>query len=207
MDLRQQVRPAAFQLRRQTQSSVPLQLRDARKKQAAANVQMEKEFYGDEGPMDDDDTFDGISADPEPQEEEYEGEELISRVVVEEFRLSGDEDDPSPDRDEDDGDGDETLDLDGPNANMFAAIAPSRVKKLQERESAAKVKPEIATKHDSPVKKPAKRFTYESKAARRAEATKQKARRMEKAESGRSRTGGKTVRGAKASGKKRGGKR
>ena len=205
MDLRQQVRPAAFQLRRQTQSSVPLQLRDERKKQAAANVQMEKDFYGDEGPMDDE-TFDGISGDPEPQEEEYEGEELISRVVVEEFRLSGDEDDPSPDRDEDE-DGDETLDLDGPNANMFAAIAPSRVRKLQEREAAAKVKPGIATKHDSPVKKPAKRFTYESKAARRAEATKQKARRMEKAESGRSRTGGKTGRGAKASGKKRGGKR
>lgn len=160
---------------------------------------MEKQFYGDEGPLDADETFEGIETDPEPQEEEYEGDELVSRVVVEEFRLS-DDDDPSPD-------GDETLDLDGPNANMFAAIAPARIKRVKEREAAAKAKPGIATKNDSLAKKPAKRFTYETKAARKAEAVKQKARRMEKAESARSRSGGKTGRGAKASGKKRGGKR
>ena len=166
---------------------------------------MEKQYYGDEGAVADE-TFEGIETDPEPQEEEYEGEELISRVVVEEFRLSGDEDDPSPDIDAEDGD--ETLDLDGPN--MFAAIAPSRIRRVKEREqaaAAAKPKPGIATKNDSPVEKPTKRFTYESKAARKAEAMKQKARRLEKAESGRSRNAGKTGRGAKVSGKKRGGKR
>lgn len=184
------------------------QLRDARKKKAAENVELEKQIYGDERAADE--TFDGFTSEPEPQEEAYEGEELVSRVVVEDFRLSDDEgDDPSPDKDED---MDETLDLDGPNANMFAAIAPSRIKRLQERGAAAKLasakpKPGVATKNDSPAKKPAKRFTYESKAARKAEALKQKARRMEKAESAKSRKGGKTGRGAKATGRKRGGKR
>ena len=236
---------------------------------------MAQEFYGGDEAQglaaagsDDEDM--GVA---EPQEEEYSNDEMTTRVVVEEFRLSDDEAGPSTGRtlaaqrasdNDDDEDEDDAIDLDGPNSNMFAIIAPSRVKKQQDREKrkqsagsslsaaarasgkgkgtsrsklpsassiplpgepspserdgdaagaagpASFMGTSFVTPNDSPEKRPAKRFTYETKAARKVEAAKQKVRRIEKAEAARSKSGGfagKTGRGAKATGKKRTGKR
>lgn len=211
------------------------QIREARKEQAAANVAMAKQYYGeadeDEEPEAGTSDLGDDVEDREPQEQEFENEEMTSRVVIQEMRLSDDEDGEdyagwengnSHAEDEDD---DEDAPMDSASSNMFALLAPSRVKatKTKQGDKASRKKvtaasarsivddqsaptPTFATNNDSPEKKPAKRFTYETKAARRAESLKQKVRRIEKAEGARSRSGGKTGRGAKAGGKRKGGK-
>ena len=141
--------------------------------------------------MDGADDMDGADTEGDEQaeadEREYSNDEMTSRVVIEDLRLSGGDDD----------------DDDGPNTNMFAVLASSRTANATEKSQ----KPGFATPNDSHVKPAAKRFTYENKAARRAESLKQKSRRMEKADASKSRRGGKTGRGVKISAKKRGGKR
>jgi len=212
------------------------QIRDARKEQAAANIAQAREYYGDDaedgaleagasGSAEDDDD------DDEPQEQAFENDEMTSRVVIQDMRLSDDENDApaAVEAEQEEDDDDEEVDMDSASANMFALIAPSRVKAKAQKEkeadgkakkrftaasarsivdddSSASKAPTFATPNDSPQKKPAKRFTYETKAARRAESAKQKVRRMEKAEGSRSRSGGKTGRGGKAGVKRKSGK-
>lgn len=165
---------------------VHLQLRDARRERAANNVQMAKDYYGGtEGAIEtlnDDDEIDGPQASTSaiPKEQEFADEELVSRVVIEEMHLNGEEDDDDADEEDDE-------------ENMFAAIAPSAIKatRQKQREVEQQQQKSRLKAKDAPAKRPPKRFTYETKAARKAEALKQKKRRAEKADPNRRKQRGK----------------
>lgn len=183
--------------------------------------------------------FDMDNNDIDPEEQEYSNDEMTTRVVIEEFRLSDDEVDEQAEnrsnayarqrawRNEHDtveqSDGEDTaaagpssrqMDDRDRNINVFSILPHSKAARTASQgtsssRSKAKSKADsFATPNDTPEKKkkPTKRFTYETKAARRAESLKQKTRRKEKAESSRSGSAGKTGRGLKSSSKK-GGKR
>lgn len=205
-----------------------MQLRDTRKKQAAANVQAATEFYGG-APLDPKQLMGDNDVEAEAQEQEYSGDEIVSHVIIEEFRPSDDDeedlvnnrkfgnkssslrhqqqqDDEYDEHDDemmgendeeeydgfgkaDDGwnnwqerskpSGSGMVDEDR-NTNIFGILPSSKPRK-------APIRPqdEFDSLVKVPEKKPSKKFTYETKAARRATTDKQKARRSEKSQLGR----------------------
>lgn len=192
-----------------------LQLRDARRKRAADNVEMDRQYYG--AGDDDADHNADIGSDPEAgpsstqraEEKEFSDDDLVTRVVVEDMDVAHEEPTHVKSR-HIAGDNEEDENMDEDAENMFAVLAPSRIKREQAKQQDAARKAEreqkrkepFATPNDTPVKAPVKRFTYETKAARRAEALKQKVRRIEKAEAGRGRSTGGSTKGKGSASKK-----
>ncbi|KAK9895746.1 hypothetical protein P389DRAFT_195878 [Cystobasidium minutum MCA 4210] len=208
------------------------QLRDTRKKQAQENVEAATQFYGG-APLDPKALMGDNESEPEePQEQEYSGDEIVSHVIIEDFRPSDDEDDHNfgksslhesrrhhhkqqnnDNADEDalmgneDGDGEDDgwnnwgsrpsgsgmMDEDR-NTNIFGILPHSKPRKTPTRPQ-----DEFESLVTKPEPKPLKKFTYETKAARRATTQKQKARRSEKSQIGRSNKTSKSSR--KGSGK------
>ena len=208
-----------------------MQLRDARKEQAASNVQQANAYYGGGDPeaddMDMNENDNGLEKEAEAGEQEYSNDEMTSRVVIENLRLSEDEDQYEEGSEE--GGHQQQQDAFEKTAgiysdNIFAILAPAHVKasRLPSSTTPGRIttnnnkannksiedilsigrtssslnipKPNFASSIDSPTKIPPKRFTYETKAARRAESLKQKSKRLEKVEYSKSRK----VKGTKA---------
>lgn len=160
----------------------------------------------------------------DPEEQEYSGDEVISKVIIEDFRPDEDDDENDNDiarannrtrrkmhshADEEDDEGMQDGEDDGfgpaddewdnweegsrpsgmqmadedRNTNIFGILPRSRPKAGP---STVRPQDEFVNMVKAPEPKPTKKFTYETKAARRASTQKQKARRNEKASLGRS---------------------
>ena len=210
------------------------QLRDTRKKQAEENVKAATEFYGGAPMLDPKELMKVIEGDgPEDAEEqEYSNDEVVSHVIIEEFRPSDDEEsevvakstknkssrkyqDEEDDDDEelnegqdqeDDGFGKadnawddwregkvggDGLTNEDRNVNLFGILPSSKPSSSIQKRTVRPQDEFLSVRDPTPEKQPAKKFTYETKAARRSVTQKQKARRNEKASIGRSNKPGK----------------
>lgn len=216
------------------------QLRDTRKKQAEENVKAATEFYGGAPMLDPKELMKVIEGEgPEDaQEQEYSNDEVVSHVIIEEFRPSDDEEDEVDPRSikhkvsrkhqddddeeefneepeqEDDGFGKadnawddwregkvggDGLTNEDRNVNLFGILPSSKPSSSIPKRTVRPQDEFLSVVNPAPEKQPAKKFTYETKAARRSSTQKQKARRNEKASIGRSNKPGKP---SKKSGKK-----